>query len=132
MVQELARVLKPGGYGILLIPQTSVLHHAPEHYYNFTRFWITKAMTKANLEIIKLQPLGGRWSTTASHMVYFFAQSLKMPGYSTKHNQRNMLFYIFYPLMALFSVLSIPLLLILSLGDLSEEPNNHLVIVKKA
>src|SRR5690349_18296445 len=34
MVSEIARVTKPGGYAIFLIPQTSMLHMSPDHYYN--------------------------------------------------------------------------------------------------
>jgi len=33
--------------------------------------------------------------------------------------------------MALFAILSIPIALALSLGDLTEEANNHLVIAQK-
>ena len=84
MINEISRVLKRGGYGIFLIPQTGVIHHTPEHYYNFTRFWIIKAMEKANFEIIKLKPLGGFWSTIASRLLYFFPQSIQYERLSTK------------------------------------------------
>jgi len=131
MVNEISRVLKPAGYAIFLIPQTGVIHHTPEHYYNFTRFWITKVMERARLEIIELKPLGGVWSTIASRMVYFFPQSIQYKGLSTKECKRNFLFYLLYPLMALYATISIPLCLLLSCGDLTEEPNNHFVLVRK-
>jgi ubiquinone/menaquinone biosynthesis C-methylase UbiE len=131
MMSEISRVLKPGGYGILLIPQTCTLHGAPHNYYNFTRYWIIEAMAKNNLEIVELKPIGGIFSSMASHLFYFFLQSIRFPTMSSKECRRNLLFYILYPFMFLYALINIPLCLCLSLGDLSEEPNNHLVIVKK-
>lgn len=131
MVLEIARVLKPKGHAIFLIPQTAVLHELPQHYYNFTRFWITEAMQRAGLEILEIKPLGGVWSSMASHLVYFFFQSFRIKGLSTAECRRNIWFYLLFPLMALYALMSLPICLFLSWGDLTEEPNNHLVIVRK-
>ncbi len=131
MVREITRVLRPGGTAIFLIPQTSVLHQAPGHYYNFTRFWIAKAADTAGLEIVELRALGGRWSSTASHLLHFFLQALRAPGYSTAEDRRGPLFYALLPLMCLYAAIGVPFCLLLSLGDLSEEPNNHLVVARK-
>lgn len=131
MVNEMARVLKENGHLILLIPQTSTTHMAPYHYYNFTRFWIEEVMQHAGLQILKLEPLGGVWSSMASHLVYFFLQSIRYPGMSTNEIKRNLFFYLLYPLMVLFAIIAIPICLILSIGDLNEEPNNYLVVAKQ-
>lgn len=131
MVEEMGRVLKPGGYGVFLIPQTSVLHHPPRHYYNFTKFWIQESIKCADMKILELKPLGGLWTTTASHLVHFFFQSMRFPGYTTQDDKRKVFFYLFWPLMVIFSIISIPLCLLFGLGDLTEEPNNWLVVVKK-
>lgn len=131
MVKEIGRVLKKGGCGIFLIPQTSVMHHPPRHYYNFTKFWVREAMKKAGLEIVELKPLGGVWTTAASHFVHFFFQSFKSPSYSTAEEKRNLFFYIFCPFMVIYAIISIPLCLVFGLGELTEEPNNWLVAVKK-
>ncbi len=131
MVRELARVLRPGGTAVFLIPQTSVLHHAPGHYYNFTKFWIRKALPAAGLEIVSLEPLGGRWSSTASHLLHFFFQAFRAPRYTTEDDRRGVLFYLLFPLMALYALIGVPVCLLFSLGDLTEEPNNHLVVARK-
>ena len=131
MIKEIARVLKPGGIGIFLIPQTSVLHELPRHYYNFTRSWILEAMRRGGLEIVELKPLGGVWSLMASHLVYFVFQSLRMKSFSPPECKRNFGFYLLYPFMLLFMMICLPVCLLLSFGDLTEEPNNHLVVVKK-
>ena len=131
MVREISRVLRPGGAAIFLIPQTSVLHHPPKHYYNFTRFWMLKAADVAGLKIVELTPLGGRWSSTASHLVHFFFQAFRATGYTTAEDRRGPLFYLLLPLMCLYAAVSVPVCLLLSLGDLSEEANNHLVVARK-
>lgn len=131
MVGEAARVLRPGGIGVFLIPTTSTMHLAPHYHYNFSRYWILEVMKRSRLEIIELRPLGGVWSTFASRMVFFFLQAFRAPGMSDPQIHRSALFYCLFPLQALFAICAIPLCLFLSLGDLAEEPNNHLVIVRK-
>ncbi len=131
MVQEVGRVLKPNGIAIFLIPQTGTLHMAPHHYYNFTRYWIEEALHRSKLKIIDLKPIGGVWATIGSRMIYFFLQSFRATGRSSEDCKRNALFYILFPFMTLYALLSIPLVLVLSLGDLTEEANNHFVIAKK-
>lgn len=131
MVLEISRVLRPTGYGIFLVPQTSVPHELPEHYYNFTRPWIEEAMKRAGLRIVLLEPLGGVWSSFASHLVYFFFQAFKFSGYSFAENRRNIWFFILLPVMTLYALVNIPICLFLSLGDLSESANNYLVVVRK-
>jgi len=131
MVEEIARVLRPKGHAIFLIPQTSVLHEAPGHYYNFTRFWIMEAMKKAGLKIVEIKPIGGIWSSMASHFLHFFLKSARFHGMSTPECKRNIFFYLLYPFMIIYAAISIPICMILGLGDLTEEPNNHIVVVTK-
>lgn len=131
MVREISRVLKPSGYGIFLIPQTSTLHMAPFHYYNFTRYWILETMKRTGLQIVELNALGGRWSSTASHLVYFFLQCARFPGMFNPDSRKGILFFALFPLMVLYALVSIPICLLLSIADLKEEPNNHLVVVQK-
>lgn len=131
MLQEMHRVLKPSGVGIFLIPQTANLHGIPNHFYNFTRYWIYEAMQKTNFKIVSLEPIGGFWSTMASRLFYFFPQALGHRKMTLPDRKQNLWFYILSPIMFLVALLGIPLFLLLSLGDLAEEANNHLVVVQK-
>jgi len=131
MVEEMARVLRPGGALIMLIPQTSTTHLAPHYYSNFSRFWIDAALARTGLQRVELRPLGGIWSSAASHLVYFFLQAARVGGMTSPECRRNALFYVLFPFMALYAIVNIPLCLILALGDLTEEPNNHLVVARK-
>ncbi|NJM09799.1 MAG: class I SAM-dependent methyltransferase [Bdellovibrionaceae bacterium] len=131
MFEEGIRVLKPGGKAIFLVPQTATLHLAPYHYQNFLRYWLIEAAHRCNCEVVLLQPLGGWWSTISSRCVYFFLSAFRRGGNSTLEYKRNFLFFILLPFMILYALISIPTCLILSLGDLTEEPNNNLMIVTK-
>jgi SAM-dependent methyltransferase len=131
MVEEIGRVLRPGGHAIFLIPQTSTTHLAPHYHCNFSRYWIEQAMQRAGLEIAEHEPLGGRWSSTASHMVYFFLQAFRFDGMSGPEYRRNALFWVLLPFQMLWALVNIPVCLLFSLGDLTEEPNNHLVVARK-
>ena len=51
---------------------------------------------------------------------------------TTAENRRGPLFYLLLPVMCLYAAVSVPVCLLLSLGDLSEEPNNHLVVARKS
>jgi hypothetical protein len=104
---------------------------APQHYYNFTRFFLEEAMRQNDMKIIELTPLGGIWSSMASHLFYFFFQSFRFPGMSPEACKRNPGFYLLFPLMVLFIGVALPLCLLFALGDLTEEPNNHLVVACK-
>jgi hypothetical protein len=88
-------------------------------------------MKRAGLVIIELKPLGGVFSSMASHLVYFFFQAFRFDGYSLAECRRILWFYLIFPLMAVYALVSIPVCLFFSLGDLSEEPNNYLVVVRK-
>jgi SAM-dependent methyltransferase len=131
MVCELARVLKPGGHAILLVPQTSTMHLAPLFYGNFSRYWLERALGQAGLEIVEMKALGGVFSSAASHFLYFFLQALRVEGMSDPRIRRPALFYLLAPLQIVWAAINVAVCLVLSLGDLEEEPNNHLVVARR-
>ncbi len=132
MMREVARVLRSGGNAIFLIPQTGYMHMAPDHYYNFTRFWIQQQCELNNLDILSLHPIGGHWASVAMHSIFFFFQSFRLPGFSTPGCRRRLGFYVLWPFMALTALCLIPIGFVFSaFGDLTEAANNHLVVARK-
>lgn len=131
MMREVARVLRPGGKAVFLIPQTGYMHMAPDHYYNFTRFWIRNQCETNGMDVIDLHPVGGLWASMGMHAIFFFLQSFRFPGFSTPECKRPWTFYVLWPFMALAALCIIPVSLLLSFGDLTESANNHLVVARK-
>lgn len=132
MVAEAGRVLRPGGKAVFLIPCTSTMHLAPHYHGNFSRYWIQEALARAGLEVVELRELGGVWSTIASRTFFFFLQATRSEGMSDPAIRRNALFWVLLPFQMLFALFLIPVALVFSFGDLGEEPNNHLVVARKA
>lgn len=131
VMSEISRVLKKEGKAILLIPQTANIHMVPDFYSNLSKYWIKKAAKINRLKIIDIKPLGGFWSSVASRFVFYFLQSLHYQVVSDTENRRNWFFYLTLPFQWFFALISILISMIFSFGDLSEEPNNHLVVLKK-
>ena len=130
MVEEIGRVLRPGGTAVFLIPQTATTHLAPAYYGNFSRWWIDAALDRAGLELVEHERLGGLWSSMASHAFFFFLQAARLDGMSDPQVRRGPLFYLLLPFMAIWALINLVVCLLLSLGDLREEPNNHLVVAR--
>jgi SAM-dependent methyltransferase len=60
VVQEIGRILKPGGQLILSAPLGSGLHQDPDHYYGgFTPYWYQRVLPSAGFEAISIIPNGG-------------------------------------------------------------------------
>lgn len=131
MVEEIHRVLKPNGYAIFLIPQTACVHSIPYCYSNFTIYWIREVLKKCNFTLVEEHKLGGVWSTMLFRIIYFFLQASRLGTFSSREYKRNFFFYLLLPFMMLYAVVSMPILLLFQFGDLTEEPNNHLVVAIK-
>lgn len=130
MIREMTRVAKPGATIIIYVPQTSVVHLVPFHYYNLTLFWLKRVLDANNLELVEHHAQGGFWSTTASHMVHLFVKVARVNGFTTQ-DSRGVLYYLLLPFMLIWAFVNVPICMLLSLGDLHEEANNHLVVARK-
>jgi SAM-dependent methyltransferase len=58
-LKELARVLKPGGELLLVVPLLWEVHQAPHDYFRFTRHGIRTLLESAGFEVSRCEPLGG-------------------------------------------------------------------------
>lgn len=71
VVQEMARVLKPGGQLFLTTPQSSPLHNLPYNFFNFTNLGLRLLFENAGLEVTKEEPQGGYYILLAYQLNWF-------------------------------------------------------------
>ena len=58
-LEEVSRVLRPGGAAILSVPHLSIIHEAPHDYFRYTRYGLEELCVRAGLEPVVVEPTGG-------------------------------------------------------------------------
>jgi SAM-dependent methyltransferase len=71
-LQEMGRVLKPGGYLLLSTPQMWHLHETPHDFYRFTPFGLRYLCQQAGLAVDTVQPFAGFWARAGLKLTYRF------------------------------------------------------------
>jgi SAM-dependent methyltransferase len=66
-LDEIRRVVKPGGTVFFTVPMTMYTHSEPYDFYRYTEYGLRYLLEKHGFEILKLQRLGGVVSVMASH-----------------------------------------------------------------
>ena len=131
-IQKIGNLIKENGKIIIQVPQSGNLHGVPHHYYNFTKFWLHKVLDENNFEVINHYYLGGAWRTIASRLFLMF-----WPVFGHKYyfdpelGNRGIKFWLSVPFQVIVAILIFPVALFLSIFDIKEEANNHLVIARK-
>lgn len=132
LIQNIGNILKDNGKIIIQVPQSGNLHGIPNHYYNFTKFWLHKVLKQNNFEIISHYYLGGAWRTIASRLFLMFWPVLRHKYYfDPELKSRSVKFWLLLPFQVLFAFIMFPITLFFSIFDIKEEANNHLVVALK-
>ena len=71
MVEEMARVLKPGGHLIISAPHIWGLHEVPHDYFRFTCYGLAYLAQRVGLEVLEVRPMAGYWVTTGTRFCYY-------------------------------------------------------------
>ncbi|MDI6765243.1 MAG: class I SAM-dependent methyltransferase [Bacteroidota bacterium] len=58
-MNEVARVVKPGGKVLIMVPYYYWVHEAPHDYYRYTEYALKKFCDVNKLNVVYLQPYGG-------------------------------------------------------------------------
>ncbi len=70
-VREFYRVLKPGGYCLVTVPQLNELHDEPHDYWRFTKFGLEEIFSSAGFKVILIDQRGGFWSATMQMQIRY-------------------------------------------------------------
>ncbi len=61
--REIYRVLKPGGYFIMTVPQMNELHEEPHDFFRYTRFGLESLFSEAGFTVVEYSQRGGFFTT---------------------------------------------------------------------
>mgnify|MGYP001594880018 CR=1 FL=1 len=64
-IEEFYRVLKPGGYCLITVPQMNEIHEEPDDYFRFTKYGLEEIFKNSDFKIILIDQRGGFWATNA-------------------------------------------------------------------
>ncbi len=73
VLEELARVLRPGARLLLVAPQEWEVHQAPHDYFRYTRYGLEHLISQAGLDLRRLEPVGGYFWLMARRSVNFLS-----------------------------------------------------------
>ena len=77
MVEEIARVLKPGGSFIITAPHIWGLHNEPDDYYRFTKYGLQYLLENAGLKVLYVNPMAGYWVTVGVRFCYYITRVVR-------------------------------------------------------
>lgn len=70
-INEMNRIIKPGGCVILTGQFFWHLHEEPRDFYRYSKYGLKYLFEKNGFEIVELKPLSGFWVTFGQELVYY-------------------------------------------------------------
>lgn len=79
LLDETARVLRPGGALVLTAPHMWGIHEEPHDYYRFTPYGLRHLAEAAGLRVVgEVRPLAGYWVTAGARFCHYLLQFEKL------------------------------------------------------
>ncbi|MDP3799930.1 MAG: methyltransferase domain-containing protein [bacterium] len=123
-VEEFYRVLKPGGYCLVTVPQLNELHEEPHDYFRFTKYGLEEIFSNAGFKIILIERRGGFWSANMQMRIRYIIDLFRL-------KKIKILRWIFQPFILLNGTMAI----LIDFIDRSRASSKHaigwLIIAKK-
>jgi SAM-dependent methyltransferase len=71
LLEEIRRVLRPGGSLILSVNQCWRLHNAPHDYFRFTPFGLRYLFERVAMNVVTINPMGGMWAFLGTRLAFW-------------------------------------------------------------
>ncbi len=99
-IKEFYRVLKPGGYCLVTVPQMNELHEEPHDYFRFTKFGLEEIFKNSGFNVALIERRGGFWIANAQMKIRYIIDLFNL-------NRHSWLAKIFNPFFLIEGYLSI-------------------------
>lgn len=70
--KEIYRVLKPGGFVLITVPQMNELHEEPYDFFRYTKYGLQSLFMSVGFKVIEVEPRGGFFSTCAQMKIRYY------------------------------------------------------------
>ena len=80
VINEIYRVLKPGGKAFIIAPHIRRQHQAPYDFFRYTEYALINLLRKAGFVSADLKNTGG-FMAVIGYYFYFFQRGLRIPGW---------------------------------------------------
>ncbi len=73
---EIVRVLRPGGYVLVTVPQMNELHEEPHDYFRYSKYGLELLFTEAGMRLVRMEARGGFWTTLTQLKIRYITDLL--------------------------------------------------------
>jgi SAM-dependent methyltransferase len=77
-LNEMYRILKPGGHLLLATPWEYPFHHEPNDYFRYSRYALEHMLKKAGFEVVSVHSTGGRVRVTSIYIQRWFPMTTRL------------------------------------------------------
>ncbi len=78
VLQEMKRLVKPGGYILISCPQSNEAHEIPHDYHRFTQYALRTYGKNLELNVVHIEPVGDFWSMMHRYGTRFFIDAVRL------------------------------------------------------